>query len=494
MSENPDYPLYGEPRRPQYHFTPPAGFMNDPCGLVYWNGWQLYYQYNPFNMKAGYPSWGHACSRDLLHWQNLPIAIPNSPEAQIFTGSVIVDTDNTSGFFSGAGLVAVYTLSKPQKEVQEIAYSVNGGVTFTKYERNPVLDLDYPNCRDPKVFWHAPTGRWVMVVALPQARQILFLASHDLKEWKLLSHFGPVGIEACEWECPNLLEIPLEGTTEKKWVLLIGINPGAPLGGSINIYFVGSFDGTSFRSDDTAVRLMDFGQDYYAVQTFNSAPAGEAIAVGWASNWKYTQLVPTFPWRSAFSIPRVLTLRKRETDAFLIQKPISLENLRDRTLFDGSPLLGNNPLFISLQGNASFEFRTTLVRRSEGDEKQPRIIIDILNAAAEKVTIGYDWSTARIFVNRGEALGFNDPSFLPYFEATCADAENALQLHVLVDRSILEVFANDGLHVCTAIFFMQNGSPAEISWRTERGSVMAESLQAYTLKSTWPCSVSGQCQ
>jgi fructan beta-fructosidase len=135
----------------------------------------------------------------------LPIAIPNSPEAQIFTGSVIVDTDNTSGFFSVAGLVAVYTLSKPQKEVQEIAYSVNGGVTFTKYEQNPVLDLDYPNCRDPKVFWHAPTGRWVMVVALPQARQILFLASHDLKEWKHLSHFGPVGIEACEWECPNLL-------------------------------------------------------------------------------------------------------------------------------------------------------------------------------------------------------------------------------------------------------------------------------------------------
>jgi sucrose-6-phosphate hydrolase SacC (GH32 family) len=144
MSENPDYPLYGEPHRPQYHFTPPAGFMNDPCGLVYWNGWQLCYQYNPFNMKAGYPSWGHACSRDLLHWQNLPIAIPNSPEAQIFTGSVIVDTDNTSGFFSVAGLVAVYTLSKPQKEVQEIAYSVNGGVTFTKYEQNPVLDLDYP--------------------------------------------------------------------------------------------------------------------------------------------------------------------------------------------------------------------------------------------------------------------------------------------------------------------------------------------------------------
>jgi sucrose-6-phosphate hydrolase SacC (GH32 family) len=487
MTENFCYPLYAEPYRPQYHFTPPAGFMNDPAGLVYWNGWQLYYQYNPFNMTAGYPSWGHAFSSDLLHWQNLPIAIPTGPDGQIFTGSAIVDTENTSGFFSGTGLVAIFTLSKPQKEVQDIAYSMNGGVTFTKYERNPVLDLDYPNCRDPKVFWHAPTGRWVMAVALPQARQILFLASYDLKEWRHLSHFGPVGIEACEWECPNLLEVPVEGSNEKKWVLLVGINPGAPLGGSINIYFVGTFDGTSFQSEDATVRLMDFGKDYYAVQTFNSAPQDEAVAVGWASNWQYTQVVPTFPWRSAFSIPRILTLRKSASDTgtLLVQKPISLESLRDKTLFEGPALLGTDPLSISLQGNASFEFLTTLVVQADRDKTQSRLTIDILNAASEKVTIGYDWAMGRIFVHRGEALGFRHPSFLPYFEATCADTGSSLQLHVLVDHSMLEVFVNDGLHVCTAVFFLRDGALTEMSWRAEHGSVRAADLQVYTLKSTW---------
>jgi len=237
MPEFPRLSLYEEPFRPRYHFTPPAGFMNDPAGLVYWNGWQLYYQYNPFSMTAGYPSWGHAFSHDLLHWQHLPIAIPNGPDGQIFTGSTVVDTQNTSGFFDHDGLVAIYTLNRPNREVQEIAYSQNGGVTFTRYHGNPVLDLNLSNCRDPKVFWHAPTRHWIMAVVLPKTRQVLFYASPDLKAWSFLSRFGSVGIEACEWECPNPLEVSLEGSEEKKWVLLIGINPGAPLGGSINIYY-----------------------------------------------------------------------------------------------------------------------------------------------------------------------------------------------------------------------------------------------------------------
>jgi sucrose-6-phosphate hydrolase SacC (GH32 family) len=489
MKESFCYPLYGEPYRPQYHFTPPAGFMNDPAGLVYWNAWQLYYQYNPFHMTAGYPSWGHAFSSDLLHWENLPIAIPIGPDGQIFTGSAVVDTENTSGFFSGAGrgLVAIYTLSKPYKEVQDIAYSQNGGVTFTKYEGNPVLDVDYPNCRDPKVFWHVPSRRWVMTVALPQARQVLFYQSRDLKHWSFLSRFGPVGIEKCEWECPNLLEVPVEGSDQKRWLLLIGINPGAPLGGSINIYFVGNFDGTSFQADDASVRVMDFGKDYYAVQTFNNTREGEAIGIGWASNWQYTQVVPTFPWRGAFSIPRVLSLRKNgtETAALLLQKPISLDILRDKTLYEGSAHLGTDPLSISLQGNASFEFKATLVLQPNRDEGRPILTIDILNGAREKVAIRYDWSEARILVDRGEALGFSDPSFSPSFETTCMDTGNSIRLHVLVDCSMLEVFVNDGCHVCTTVFYMKHGPPTEMSWHAENCSVGVENLQAHTLKSIW---------
>ena len=486
MAEFPRSPLYDEPFRPQYHFTPPAGFMNDPAGLVYWNGWQLYYQYNPFSMTAGYPSWGHAFSHDLLHWQNLPIAIANGPDGQIFTGSTVVDTQNTSGFFDNDGLVAIYTLNRPNREVQDIAYSQNGGVTFTKYNGNPVLDLNLSDCRDPKVFWHAPTRRWVMAVVLPKSRQVLFYASPDLKTWSFLSRFGPVGIEACEWECPNLLEVSVEGSEEKKWVLLIGINPGAPLGGSINSYCVGNFDGTAFHADDPVTRVMDFGKDHYAVQTFNSAPGEQAIAIGWASNWQYTQVVPTFPWRGALSIPRILTLRKIKNQSdFLVQNPISLENLRDETLFEGSALLGSDPLCISLHGNASFEFNTTLVVRSNLDGKPSRLVIDILNTAREKVTIGYDWSASRIFVDRSGALGFSDPLFTPYFETTCVGAEEALKLHVLVDQSMLEIFANDGLEVCTSVFYMKHGSPTEISWRVEEGTVDATDLRVFTIKSIW---------
>jgi fructan beta-fructosidase len=479
--------LYNEPFRPQYHFTPPAGFMNDPAGLVYWNGWQLYYQYNPLNMKAGYPSWGHAFSHDLLHWQSLPIAIPNAPEGQIFTGSAVVDPENSSGFFRDAGLVAIYTLSKPDKEVQDIAYSENGGVTFMKYGANPVLDLDYPNCRDPKVFWHAPSGRWVLAIALPQARQVLFYASSNLKKWSFLSRFGPVGIEECKWECPNLLELPVEGSDEKKWVLLLGINPGAPLGGSINIYYIGDFDGTSFQAEETTTRVMDFGKDYYAVQTFNNAPENETIAIGWASNWQYAQIVPTYPWRGAFSIPRVLSLRRNRGPGgpLLAQNPVSLEPLRDKSLYEGSALLGSHRLSIALQGNASFEFKTTLVVRPDQEGARSRFAIDLLNSAGEKVTIGYDWSTAGIFVNRGQALGFSDPLFSPYFETTCVDAGDSLKLHVLVDRSMLEVFVNDGIQVCTSVFYMQGGSPAEMVWRAENGGVDVKDLRAYTLKSVW---------
>ena len=382
---------------------------------------------------------------------------------------------------------AIYTLNKPNREVQNIAHSQNGGVTFTKYNGNPVLDLKLSDCRDPKVFWHAPTRRWVMAVVLPKVRQVLFYASPDLKIWSFLSRFGPLGIEACEWECPNLLEIWVEGSEEKKWVLLIGINPGAPLGGSINSYYVGYFDGTSFHADDPVTRVMDFGKDHYAVQTFNSAPGDQAIAMGWASNWQYTQVVPTFPWRGALSIPRVLTLRKlkRQRNAFLVQNPISLENLRDKTLYEDPALLGSDPLSISLHGNASFEFKTTLVVRSNLGENPSRLIIDILNAAREKVTIGYDWSASRIFVDRGRALGFSDPSFSPYFETKCVGAEDALNLHVLVDQSMLEVFVNDGLDVCTSIFYMQHGSPTEISWRVEEGTVEAIDLRVFTLKSIW---------
>ena len=241
------------------HFSPPIQFMNDPNGLVYFNGaYQLYYQYNPLQLVAGNQSWGHALSTDLIHWKNanpliaIPEALTGPLAGQIFTGSAVVDSNNTSGFFTGhpgQALVAIYTLNQPTREVQNIAYSLDNGLTYTDYSGNPVLNSptgDNPNFRDPKVFFYAPTNSWIMSVALPRAHQVLIYRSPDLIHWGPLpvSTFGPAGIDGYQWECPNLFPVPVQGTNQQKWVLMVGVNPGAPQGGSMDEYFVGNFDGT----------------------------------------------------------------------------------------------------------------------------------------------------------------------------------------------------------------------------------------------------------
>jgi sucrose-6-phosphate hydrolase SacC (GH32 family) len=487
------FPLYNEPYRPQYHFSPAMHFMNDPNGLVFFNGlYHLYYQYNPLGLVAGNQSWGHATSTDLIHWKNLPIAIPEMTTGpvtgQIFTGSAVVDANNTSGFFNGVkggGLVAVYTLNEPTKEVQNVAYSLDNGTSYIEYQGNPVLDLQNPNFRDPKVFWYAPGHRWIMAVALPQAHEVLFYGSPNLKNWSFLSSFGPAGYEGFQYECPNLFQVPVQGTNEKKWVLVVAINPGAPLGGSMNQYFVGNFDGTAFTADDGVARLMDFGKDFYAVQTYNNTPNGDAIAVGWLSNWQYTQVVPTFPWRGVFTVPRILSLRQNptQTGALLAQAPISLAALHQKTLFNGSTMVSpGSPLTISSQGNSSFEFETTVVGGDAG-----RLDINIRNAAGEQVTVGVDWdNNGQVYVERGKTNGFSNRYFTNDFSTQESNPDSSITLHVLVDRSVLEVFVDDGIQVCTTSFFMAHGPPTEMEWQATNSPVLVQDLEAYTLKSIWP--------
>ncbi len=485
------YPLRNEPYRPQYHFSPAMHFMNDPNGLVYFKGnYHLYYQYNPLELVAGHQAWGHAVSTDLLHWQDLPIAIPEMTTGpvtgQIFTGSAVVDRNNTSGFFNGVpggGLVAVYTLNEPTKEVQNVAYSRDDGRSYVEYSGNPVLDLQNPNFRDPKVFWYAPGHRWVMAVALPQAHQVLFYGSANLKNWTFLSAFGPAGFQGFQYECPNLLEVPVQGTNQKKWLLIVAINPGAPLGGSMNEYFVGNFDGTTFTPDDTSARLMDFGKDFYAVQTYNDTPNGEAIAVGWLSNWQYTQEVPTYPWRGVFTVPRILSLRQNPTQTgdLLLQNPISLTSLHDKTLYNGSTTVSpDSPVTVSTQGSGSFEFQTTLAGGDGG-----RLNIQIRNAAGEFVTVGVDWAQSAVYVDRGYATGYQNRYFTNDFSTWTGNPDQTVRLHVLVDRSVLEVFVDDGAKVCTTSFFMRNGPPSEMRLQAVNAPVLVQDLEAYTLKSVW---------
>jgi sucrose-6-phosphate hydrolase SacC (GH32 family) len=494
------YPLYNEPYRPQYHFSPPIQFMNDPNGLVYSNGiYHLYYQYNPLQLVAGNQSWGHATSTDLIHWKNLPIAIPEATTGplpgQIFTGSAVVDSNNASGFFTGhpgQALVAIYTLNQPTREVQNVAYSLDNGNTYINYSGNPVLNSptgDNPNFRDPKVFWYAPTSKWIMSVALPRAHQVLLYSSQDLKTWSPLSTFGPAGIDGYQWECPNLFPVPVEGTNAQKWVLMVGVNPGAPQGGSIDEYFVGNFDGTTFTADDTVARVMDFGKDFYAAQTYNNDPQGRAIVVGWMSNWQYTQVVPTYPWRGVFTLPRILSVvpdqNQTQTGALLVQTPVDVSNLHDLTLYNGSTTLSTSPLSISTHGNSSFEFETTVSSTPISGQLQQRLYIDILNASGEKVTVGYDWSQGQVFVDRGGARNFQNPFFTNDFSTWESNPDNAIEFHVFVDRSTLEVFVDDGIQVCSASFYMLYGPPTEMRWHAENGTVSVQNLQAYTLKSVW---------
>jgi fructan beta-fructosidase len=502
-NQNKGFPLYNEPYRPQYHFSPPMHFMNDPNGLVYFNGtYHLYYQYNPLQLVAGHQAWGHATSSDLIHWKNAnpQIAIPESVtpplQGQIFTGSAVVDSNNTSGFFTGhpgQALVAIYTLNQPTREVQNVAYSLDNGLTYTNFSGNPVLNSptgDNPNFRDPYVFFYAPTNSWIMTVALPRAHQVLIYRSTDLIHWGRLpvSTFGPTGVDGFQWETPNLFQVPVQGTNQTKWILMVGINPGAPQGGSIDEYFVGDFDGTTFTADDTVSRLMDFGKDFYAAQVYNDDPNGRAVVVGWMSNWQYTQVTPTSPWRGNFTLPRVLSLLQSQTQTggLLVQTPIALDSLRDKTLFNGSAQVSDgSPLSISLHDNASFEFETTLVAQPTPGQLQQRLNIEIRNSAGEKVTVGYDWSQQQVYVDRGETEGFDNPFFTDKVSAFEANPDNSIKLHVFVDRATLEVFVDNGVAVCSTSFFMRHGPPTEMQLNAENNSVTVQDLTAYSLKSIW---------
>jgi fructan beta-fructosidase len=297
--------LKDEKYRPQFHFTPARNWMNDPNGLLYYKGeYHLFYQHNPKENIWGNMSWGHAVSSDLYSWEELPVAIPCTDDVGIFSGSAVIDYENTSGFGSkeNPAMVAIYTEHKNDKssQTQCLAFSLDQGRTFTKYEGNPVLDLHTPDFRDPKVQW--VDGQWLMTIALPDLHQISFYSSPNLKEWTHLSNFGPAAeIGGC-WECPDLFKLG------NKWVLIVSLNPGGYQIGSGTQYFIGEWNGKEFIADDTQTRWLDYGRDNYAGVTFNDAPDNKRIFLGWMSNWDYAGKVPTDPWRSAMTLPRELSL------------------------------------------------------------------------------------------------------------------------------------------------------------------------------------------
>jgi sucrose-6-phosphate hydrolase SacC (GH32 family) len=471
---------YSEPYRPQYHFSPPQNFMNDANGMVFFHGeYHLFYQHNPFGNVWGHMSWGHAVSPDMVHWKNLPVAIPESPTYMIFSGSAVVDKNNTSGLCGkGPCLVAIYTAHKEGWQRQNVAYSHDRGRTWKDYLGNPVVDEKRPDHRDPKVFWYAPQKKWVLVTVFADERQAIFYESHDLKNWKQLSIFGPAGTTEGQWECPDLVELPVAGTNQKKWVLIISRNPGAPQGGTGVQYFVGEFDGTRFINEtpDSQKLWVDYGKDFYATQRFADLPPGEhrIIWMGWLGNWKYANQEPTSPWRGVQSIPREVFLRKCESGYCLGQRPVrELERLREGAV-SIDLTKRDEKRSVALPG-ASFEFDGELY-----SEQNAQLVLT--GAKGSRIEIGFDPKAKEVYIDRTKS---EEAKFSPDFPGRHAGAISggkSVKLHVFVDQTTLELFANDGERVMSERVYL-NG-PVTLSLEGDSPAAKA-TLTAWLLKSIW---------
>ena len=325
-----------EPFRPVYHFTPSFGWMNDPNGMVYKDGvYHLFYQYNPYGSMWGNMHWGHTVSRDLVNWEQQPVALERDTMGHIFSGSSVVDKNNTAGFGEGA-IVAFYTSASDKNgQIQCLAYSTDNGRSFTKYQNNPILTPfdGLRDFRDPKVFWYEPQKKWVMIVSAD--KEMRFYSSSDLKDWTYMSSFGEgYGIQPNQFECPDFFELPVDGNPDKKkWVMIVNVNPGCMFGGSATEYFVGDFDGTKFTCDTPkeVTKWMDWGKDHYATVTFSNT-GDRVIAMPWMSNWQYANVVPTKQFRSAQGLPRELSLYSEDGHIYMASTPVEeLSTLRNGT-------------------------------------------------------------------------------------------------------------------------------------------------------------------
>ena len=419
-----------EKYRPVYHHTPAWGWMNDPNGMFYKDGvWHLYFQYNPYGSQWENMTWGHSTSTDLIHWTFQGAPIEADAWGTVFSGSAVVDHNNTSGFGKGA-VVAMYT-SAGENQTQSIAYSNDNGQTFTKYDGNPVLTSNTPDYRDPHVFWNEDIKRWNMIMAEGQHMDIY--SSADLKEWKLESQFGAeYGNHGGVWECPDLMKMKVRGTDQYKWMLLCNINPGGPFGGSATQYFVGQFDGHKFTCESApeVTKWMDYGKDHYATVPFDNAPDGRRVAMAWMSNWQYANQVPTMQYRSANSVPRDLDLYEYQGQTYCGVTP-SPELAAARPKKATKTLTEACEMVVTLKGNAT---------------------ITLANDKGEQVVMTYDEKSRTFAMDRTKS---GQKEFSDDFAAlTVAPVHGKMsQLRLFIDRSSIEAFDADGKMAMTNLVF-----------------------------------------
>ncbi len=469
--------------RPVYHHTPAYGWMNDPNGMFYKDGvYHLYFQYNPYGAVWGNMHWGHSTSTDLMHWKFEGCAIVPDAWGAIFSGSCVVDHENTAGFGKEA-VVAFYTSAKSTPwgdiQMQSMAYSLDNGKTFTKYEGNPILTSSEKDFRDPKVFWYAPGKHWIMILAVGQHMEIY--SSVNLKEWKKESEFGAMqGAHGGVWECPDLVEIPVEGTREKKWVLICNLNPGGPFGGSAAQYFVGSFDGKKFVNESpTQTKWMDWGKDNYATVTWNNAPDGRCIALGWMSNWQYANNVPTRQYRSANTLARDLTLYREGQELYLKSTPSSeVKKARGKKVSIPSFKVSEKHEMVNLFEEKQGAYEVEIVIQNAGASK---IAFCLLNDKGEKVSMYYDLNRKQFVMDRSESGKVDFSKDFPAVTVAPVNVDKELTLRLFVDRSSIEAFGEDGKFVMTNLVFPSQPY-VKMCFEADKNGYAVKSLNVYKLQ------------
>lgn len=467
--------------RPLYHHTPRYGWMNDPNGMFYKDGvYHLCYQYNPYGSMWGNLSWGHSTSKDLVNWKHEPEALIPDGLGLIFSGSSVVDKNNTAGFGKDA-VIAIYT-SAGASQIQSLAYSLDNGMTFQTYEGNPIITSD-KECRDPNMFWHEKSGKWILILAAALEKEMWIYSSPDLKNWTKESAFGKgYGAQEGVWECPDLMELPVRGTDKTKWVLICNINPGGPFGGSAAQYFVGDFDGKTFTCDTKpeVTKWMDYGKDHYATVSWSNAPENRHTVIAWMSNWQYANNVPTQQYRSANSLPRDLELfQGKDGECYLAVSPApEVKALRGKKVMKyGSFSAGTKKASKKLptENSGICEIGLELTARSADI-----IYITLANAKGEETVMSYDLAKHTFSMDRTKSgLTEFSKDFPAVTVAPCPVGEKQ-SLRLFIDRCSIEAFEGEGRFAMTNLVFPEEPYTT-IAVSTEKGACRVNNLTVYPL-------------
>ncbi|MCM4155463.1 glycoside hydrolase family 32 protein [Gramella sp. AN32] len=488
--------------RPNFHFTPKKNWMNDPNGMFYLNGtYHLFFQHYPEEPKWGPMHWGHATSKDLIRWEEKSIALYPDEKGYIFSGSAVVDKNNTSGLGKNGiiPIIAMFTYhdivgernGEEEYQSQAIAFSLDEGMTWTKYSRNPVIsNPGIRDFRDPKIQWDGENQQWLMVLSAND--KTLIYTSGNLLDWELASEFGKgVGGHGGVWECPDFFPIKVSNTNETKWVLIQSLNPGAYNGGSGTQYFIGDFDGKNFIPENYLKDLpaehdywLDFGKDNYAGVTWSNAPhdIDERVFIGWMSNWQYAQEVPTYTWRSAMTIPRVLEVKKKNDNTYRIfSKPVKQLDSLSQLKYSNDMENTEGEFLLADKSRVNMDKLRIKLQIPEIENREYRF--ELKNSTGDQLVFGYNDNSGNFFIDRRNSgnTGFSENFANRISTAPRTSDKNILPIEIFIDKTSVEIFYDSGETVMTEIFFPH--APMEkLSLQSQENDFSIKKLKVYELQ------------